>query len=627
MSELHADVRSKPSEMPERRSSAQPPNRQTGVVVAVTSTTAIIAMRPPQAGVQLADPWSVGSVVTIYGARSRIICFVRTMQFASQPWRNDGAPVINADVELLGEIIDEADQRPVFRRGISNYPQLGVTANRIRREDLMAIYDLGSRKGTTIGSLSQDDAIPAAIDIDSMLRKHFAVVGTTGVGKSCSVSILLRAAIAARPKLRAIIIDPHNEYTHAFRDVAHTVETRAFELPFWLFRFEEIVEVIFRSGKAPEDEMDFLRDAIPQARAMYHARASHQPASILKKTLREDDETPSGDAAQPYRMTDVITVIDEAAGRLEQATSRAALRALRARIESLINDPAYRFMFGRCAIDGLKDPVINRLFRLADERRPITILQLAGIPSDVVNASVSVLARLAFDLSIEARGRHEILLTCEEAHRYVPADSNLGFAPTRRALSRIAKEGRKYGCYLGIVTQRPSELDPTILSQCSTIFAMRLSNASDQAIIRSAMPDSSTGVLEFISALSNREAIAFGEAFSTPMRMLFTLTDPDKLPKMDESVDAGLLGPAQAESGMDYAALETEMDAPAPAATARPGPVVGQAGSPGFAWTGQSVPVFQEPAPTSRSWESRALNASPVSASPPLRTPPTLFKS
>ena len=153
--------------------------------------------------------------------------------------------------------------------------------------------------------------------------------------------------------------------------------------------------------------------------------------------------------------------------------------------------------------------------------RPVTCFEMAGMPSEVVNSVCSVLARLAFDLALWSEGRLKLLVLCEEAHRYMPADPRLGFAPTRHALSRIAKEGRKYGCYLGVVTQRPGELDPTILSQCSTFFAMRLANEQDQAIIRSAIADSSASTLSFLSSMGQREAIAFGEGVATTMRLKF----------------------------------------------------------------------------------------------------------
>jgi hypothetical protein len=155
---------------------------------------------------------------------------------------------------------------------------------------------------------------------------------------------------------------------------------------------------------------------------------------------------------------------------------------------------------------------------------------MAGLPSEVVNSVCSVLARLAFDLALGSNGRLKLLVLCEEAHRYMPADHRLGFAPTRHALSRIAKEGRKYGCYLGVVTQRPGELDPTVLSQCSTVFAMRLANEHDQDIIRSAIADSSVSTLSFLSSMGQREAIAFGEGVATTMRMRFELLERSLLP-------------------------------------------------------------------------------------------------
>ncbi len=133
-------------------------------------------------------------------------------------------------------------------------------------------------------------------------------------------------------------------------------------------------------------------------------------------------------------------------------------------------------------------------------------------------------------------------MLCEEAHRYVPQDLKLGFAPTRQAIARIAKEGRKYGCYIGVVTQRPGELDPTILSQCSTVFAMRLANDRDQEIIRSALSDSSASQISFLSAIGNREAIAFGEGVATPMRMQFTYQERSALPSAETAQRIEMMG-------------------------------------------------------------------------------------
>ncbi len=525
-------VAASPVQPTDRRESGQQPQRKSAAVVAVNGSRATVAARMSDIVTDAQHFWAIGDLVAIYGAKSRVVCLVQDMAVSNQVWDPASDNPVHANVELLGEVLDVAG-KPVFRRGIANYPMLGAAVNRIRQEDLAAIYDLGERKSSVIGQLVQAQ-IPAAVDIDAMLQRHFAVVGTTGVGKSSSIAILLREAIRERPNMRVVILDPHNEYTHAFRDMSATVAAQRFDLPFWLFQFDEFVEVVYRGSPAPPEELEFLREAIGLARDTF-AGPGERAASIVKKTYRVDSASP--DAPRPYRIADVTAAIETEIGRLEPRHSRFALRSLKARLESISNDPTFRFMFGRGAIEARPDFVTRNLFRLHETARPVTILRMAGIPSDVVNASVSVLARLAFDLCVTHAGKQEFLLICEEAHRYVPSDKSLGFSPTRRAIARIAKEGRKYGCYLGIVTQRPAELDPTILSQCSTVFAMRLSNAADQAIMRSAIPDNSAGALEFISALNNREAIAFGEAVATAMRLTFAFQDETQLPRMSTDLD------------------------------------------------------------------------------------------
>ena len=165
--------------------------------------------------------------------------------------------------------------------------------------------------------------------------------------------------------------------------------------------------------------------------------------------------------------------------------------------------------------------VVSHLFRMPANGKPMTIMQLAGFPAEVVDSVVSVLSRMAFDFGLWSDGASPLLFVCEEAHRYAPADSKIGFGPTRRALSRIAKEGRKYGVFLGLVTQRPAEIDPTIISQCSTLFVMRLSNDRDQALIRSAMSDAGASLLTFIPSLGTGEVFAFGAGVPLPTRMKF----------------------------------------------------------------------------------------------------------
>jgi DNA helicase HerA-like ATPase len=163
----------------------------------------------------------------------------------------------------------------------------------------------------------------------------------------------------------------------------------------------------------------------------------------------------------------------------------------------------------------------------------MTIMQLAGFPNEVVDAVVSVLSRIAFDFGLWSDGAAPLLFVCEEAHRYASTDHSIGFAPTRRAISRIAKEGRKYGVYLGLITQRPAELDPTIISQCSTLFAMRMSNDRDQALLRSAVSDAAANLLAFVPSLGTREALAFGVGVPLPTRLQFAELPAQYVPRSE----------------------------------------------------------------------------------------------
>ncbi len=229
----------------------------------------------------------------------------------------------------------------------------------------------------------------------------------------------------------------------------------------------------------------------------------------------------------PYRLADLLNQLDERMGKLENRSSRLIYHKLMSRIETVSNDPRYAFMFENANVGGdTMAEALSQLFRLPANGKPMTIMQLAGFPAEVVDAVVSVLCRMAFDFGLWSDGASPMLLVCEEAHRYAAADRTAGFGPTRRAISRLAKEGRKYGVFLGLVTQRPAELDPTIISQCSTLFAMRMSNDRDQALLRSAVSDSAANLFAFVPTLGTREALAFGVGVPLPTRLTFTELPP-----------------------------------------------------------------------------------------------------
>jgi DNA helicase HerA-like ATPase len=509
----------------DRRDGHTPGNRFLGRVVACSGSRATIAAVAEQGGTDLTELWSVGRLISISVGRNRVVALVYQMNTGSHAWGEGEDNIFKIETELLGEVRVDEDGREEFSTGISRYPYLGAIAHRIRSADLMRIYDAGEGTTAVIGKLTQDESIDAAIHIPTMLSKHFAVVGSTGVGKSTAVSLLLHKAIAADPKLRVLILDPHNEFAAAFPEHAVTIDTDTLDLPFWLMRLEEFAEVVFRGRPPVPEELDMLRDILPEAKRAFRGSDN----SLVRRTTEKSSIT--ADTPVPYRMADLLALIDERIGRLEGRSEKPFLRSLKMRLIAAINDPRYHFMFSNNTISDTITETIAQIFRIPGENRPICTFQLAGIPSEVVNSVASVLCRMAFEVALWSEGAIHMLVVCEEAHRYIPSDPSLGFVPTRQAIARIAKEGRKYGVSLGIITQRPGELDQTILSQCSTLFAMRLANDRDQEIIRSAIPNSSISTTSFISSIGNGEAIAFGEAISVPMRMRFSRVDENLLPK------------------------------------------------------------------------------------------------
>ena len=422
-----------------------------------------------------------------------------------------------AQVDLVGEI-RALGAGLKFYRGVTAYPAIGDPIALAGRAELQLIYQASDSGSINIGKLQHDATLSAYLKVDETISKHFAILGTTGVGKSSAVASILQKVMDVRPDLRVFLIDVHNEYGNCFGARAQILTPGNLRLPFWLFNFEETVDVIFGGRPGIEEEVDVLSEVIPLAKAAYIQYRNANDRSAIKRV----DPKSSGfttDTPVPYRLADLIGLIDERMGKLENRARTAVFQRLITRIETVKTDPRYAFTFDNANVGGdTMAEVISHVFRLPANGVPMTIMQLAGFPAEVVDAVVSVLCRMAFDCGLWSEGAVPLLFVCEEAHRYASADRSIGFGPTRRAISRIAKEGRKYGVFLGLVTQRPAELDPTIISQCSTLFAMRMSNDRDQAILRSAISDAGSNMLAFLPSLGVGEILAFGEGVAMPTR-------------------------------------------------------------------------------------------------------------
>src|SRR5215212_10097544 len=472
---------------------------------------------------------TVGRFVSIRCANSAIIAMVTEVSSENLP--NSDSYIASASVDLLGEILG-GPERPRFQRGVTNYPTIGDAVDLITNQELRTVYAPSGSDQINVGTLQQDASVIAYVDIEEMLSKHFAVLGSTGVGKSSGVSLLLNEILKSRPNLRIFLLDVHNEYGRCFGDRALVLNPRNLKLPFWLFNYEEFVDVIFAGRPGVPEELEILSEVIPYAKAIYTQYQTADRVGLKRvdpKTVGYTVDTPV-----PYRLMDIIALIDERMGKLENRSSRVIYSKLLSRIDTVRNDPRYAFMFENANVGGdTMAEVISHLFRMPSNGRPMTVMQLAGFPVEVVDSVVSVVCRMAFDFGLWSDGASPLLFVCEEAHRYAPANAATGFGPTRRALSRIAKEGRKYGVFLGLVTQRPAEIDSTIISQCNTLFVMRMSNDRDQALIRSAVSDAAANLLSFIPSLGTREVFVFGSAVAVPTRLLFTELPEARRPSSD----------------------------------------------------------------------------------------------
>jgi len=473
---------------------------------------------------------TVGRFVSIRCATSTIVAMITDATCEDLPTSEHY--VATAGVDLLGEI--SGGDRPKFQRGVTNYPTIGDAVELINNQELRTVYAPSGSDQIDVGTLQQDRSVTAYVDVEEMLSKHFAVLGSTGVGKSTGVSLLLNEILKARPSLRIFLLDVHNEYGRCFGDRSLVLNPRNLKLPFWLFNFEEIVDVLFAGRPGVPEELDILAEVIPIAKGVYTQRQNSERIGLKRVD-------PKGvytvDTPVPYRLVDLISLIDERMGKLENRSSRIIYHKLISRIETVRNDPRYTFMFDNANVGGdTMAEVVSHLFRLPANGRPMTVMQLAGFPVEVVDSVVSVLCRMAFDFGLWSDGVSPLLFVCEEAHRYASADRNVGFGPTRKAISRIAKEGRKYGVYLGLVTQRPAELDATIISQCNTLFSMRLANDRDQALLRSAVSDAAANLLSFVPSLGTREVLAFGEGVALPTRLRFKEVPPHQRPRSEATI-------------------------------------------------------------------------------------------
>lgn len=427
-----------------------------------------------------------------------------------------------------------------FERGVSTFPTTGAEVHALGSADINTIFSKYQSKGYDVGTLSSNPSLKVCLDPTALFGRHFAILGQTGAGKSWAVANLAQRAVAVMPKAHIIILDLHGEYCwiddkgksrSAFSDdIVRYVDARELEIPYWLMTYSELCDLLIdNTEREAHNQIAFFRDTLRDLK-----QAEKEPLGLERVTV---DTPVYFSLAELLRRTSVENTrmvpgkIKEIKGPNYGVFDRFIMR-----LESKLNDIRYDFLL-KPKIRTTSSSLVGLLrdfVGLGDPKRPITVIDLSSVPFDVRPTVAAQIGRLAFEFNYWNPQYREfpILLICEEAHAYIPRDSQSQFAGARKSMERIAKEGRKYGVGLAVVSQRPHEVSETVLSQCGTFLCLRITNPSDQSYIRGLVPESEQDLVDILSGLGRGEVMALGEAVPMPSR--FRFYRPDPVPNSDD---------------------------------------------------------------------------------------------
>lgn len=504
-------------------------------------------------------------------------------------------------VQLVGEGIRGGK----FQRGVSQHPTIEDKVHIVTEKDLHAIYGPSDPIDfVSIGHLASAESIPAYVDINKLVTRHSAIVGSTGCGKSTTVAGLLNSISdkSQFPSARILVLDIHGEYAKAIGDRANIFKISAdsnknekeLQVPFWALNFEEMIKFAF--GNIDNSKLATISDWMMKLK---RESLKNQPIKgIDSSALTVDTPTPfclhklwyelykkdfmtivprpggASDEVDPAYAKDgqndligdamsvlppvyrTVKTTGPAAERVQWGKEPIGIRQQLIALGTKLKDPRYNFICNpgewKPDIDGKTESDLDSLIQgWIGNTKPITILDLSGIPSSILNDIIGTVLRILYDAVFWGRNLPEgarerpLFLILEEAHTYLGKE-NLGTAAS--AVKRIAKEGRKYGVGMMVVSQRPSEIDTTILSQCGTIIAMRLANNTDKGHVTGAASDNLKGLFEMLPILRTGEAIIVGEAVSLPIR---TLIDPPPSNKKPDSIDPKVASRGTEEDGYE----------------------------------------------------------------------------
>ncbi|MFD3351140.1 ATP-binding protein [Alteromonas macleodii] len=494
------------------------------------------------------------------------------------------------------QLIGEGERNGSFRRGLSQYPTVGDEVHLISERELSRIYGQPNKPYfVRLGHISNANSIPALVDINKLVTRHSAVVGTTGSGKSTTVSSIMNAVAnkESYPSARVIMLDLHGEYGSALReksnvfrlnsDAARSSQNSDLFIPYWALSFDELCEVCFGEFNS-EKERNFVMERVLRYKrdsllshprrgvtedtlsvdspipfsihsmwyelfeetfGTYYSSRDGQPRDNLAYELDSNGEELRGNPANgiPPTFKHIATGANvEKANKINYLPNTPNIGKQLLLLGSKLRIPRYNFIFKPgnwmpCSEGNISEDLDKLFLGWLGSEKPISILDLSGVPTDILQTTIGALLRILYEALFWARNlsqgaRHRpLLIVMEEAHIYLN-ELNKGMAS--HVVQRIVKEGRKYGIGAMIVSQRPSEINSTILSQCGTFIALRLNNSTDRGHIKSAVSDNLDGLTNMLPILRTGEAIVLGEAVKLPMR---TIIEPPPLNRRPDSQD------------------------------------------------------------------------------------------
>lgn len=430
----------------------------------------------------------------------------------------------------VGSIVGDGQ----FERGVARYPTTGAEVHAVGSADIAKMFDRFQSKGLAVGTLASHPSLKVCLDPTNLFGRHFAILGQTGSGKSWTLASLVQKTVAVMPKAHIIILDLHGEYCwkredgsrhYAFADaIVRHVDARDLEIPYWLMTYAELCDLLIdRTEQAAHNQTAFFRDTLRQ--------------------LREKEKTPLGlvrvtvDTPVYFSLDELVEAVEDknqemvpGATRPKQGDMFGEFDRFLVRLASKMNDVRYDFLLKpkvrttSASLSGLLRDFVG----LGTPKAAVTVVDLSSVPFDVRPTVAAQVGRLAFEFNYWNPEYREfpILLMCEEAHAYIPRDRDSQFEGSRKSMERIAKEGRKYGVGLAIVSQRPHEVSETVLAQCGTFICLRITNPDDQAYLKKLVPESEGDLVSVLAGLGRGEALVLGEAVPLPTRLQFEKPNP-----------------------------------------------------------------------------------------------------